>query len=123
MDRNNITGTIVDAAVKIHRELGPGLLESVYETCLTYELSRRGLSVQRQVPIPVTYRDMVFNEGFRADLIVNNSVIVELKSQESVKSVHKTQVITYLKLSKLKLGLLLNFGEALMKNGITRVVC
>jgi len=119
---NDIATQIVDAAFHIHKELGPGLLESVYEVILADELRNRGLHVERQVSMPVVYKDREFDEGFRADLIVNGQVVVELKSIERVKDVHKKQLLTYLKLSGLKLGLLINFGEALIKNGITRVV-
>jgi len=119
---NDIAAQIVDAAFHIHKELGTGLLESVYEVILADELRNRGLHVGRQVSMPVVYKDREFDEGFRADLIVNGQVVVELKSVERVKDVHKKQLLTYLKLSGLKLGLLVNFGEALIKNGITRVV-
>jgi GxxExxY protein len=106
----------------VHRELGPGLLESVYEVVLTYELEQRGLSVRRQMPIPIQYKNMIFDEAFRADIVVDEKVIVELKSVERVSDAHKKQVQTYLRLRGCKLGFLLNFGEALMKRGITRVV-
>jgi GxxExxY protein len=122
MTENEIAKIIVDAALQIHRETGPGLLESVYEIILADELERRGLDVKRQIAIPVVFKGRTLDEGFRADLVVNNIVIVELKSVESVKDVHKKQLLTYLKLSGMKLGLLVNFGEALIKNGITRVV-
>ena len=122
MSENEIAGSIVDAALQIHKETGPELLESVYEIVLADELERRGLSVQRQISIPITYRGRVLDDGFRADLIVDDKVIVELKSVERVKGVHKKQLLTYLKLSGKKLGLLINFGEALIKHGITRVV-
>ena len=122
MDFDEITGTVVDAAISIHKEFGPGLLETVYEAVLCSELQRRGLQVKRQVPVPVRYRDLKFDEGFRADAIVEDKVILELESVEKVSVVHKKQLLTYLKLSGLKLGLLLNFGEALMRQGITRIV-
>jgi GxxExxY protein len=120
MDENQIAHEIVDAAVLIHRELGPGLLESVYEAVLAYELQQRGLTVQRQVPVPIEYMGHRFDEGFRADIIVNNLVIVELKSVSELTAAHRKQIQTYVKLRKLRLGLLLNFGAALMKNGIVR---
>ena len=113
---------VVDAAYRVHSTLGPGLLESVYEVVLAYELEQRGLYVKRQVPIPIRYKDMTFDEAFRADLMVEEKLIVELKSVEQVSEAHKKQVQTYLRLTGCKLGLLLNFGEALMKRGITRVV-
>jgi GxxExxY protein len=122
MDENDIGRIVVDAAIRIHRELGPGLLESVYEVVLARELANRGLHTERQVPIPIVYKGMKFEEGFRADIIVEGKVILELKSAESVNNAHKKQVLTYLKLTGMKLGFLLNFGEAVMKNGITRTV-
>ncbi len=122
MSENEIATIIVDASYKIHTGLGPGLLESVYERVLVYELRKRGLTVRVQVPISFHYEGITFDEGFRADLIVNELVIVELKSLEQTAPVHKKQTLTYLKLTGLKLGLLLNFGQSLMKDGITRVV-
>jgi GxxExxY protein len=122
MNENEIAAQVVDAAFHIHMELGPGLLESVYEIVLADELKRRGFQVERQKPIPVVYKGREFDEGFRADLIVNGSVIIELKSVQAVSDVHKKQLLTYLKLADKKLGLLINFGELLIKNGITRVV-
>ena len=113
---------IVDAAVAVHRELGPGLLESVYEVILAYELKKRGLSVDRQVSIPIEYHGIKFDEGFRVDILVENKVIIELKSVESVNKAHKKQVLTYLRLTGHKLGYLLNFGEAFMKDGISRII-
>ena len=121
MTENEIAAQIVDAAFKIHTKLGPGLLESVYEVILAHELQKRGLQVKRQVPIPIIYDEIRFDEGFRADLIVEDKVIVELKSVETVAPVHKKQVLTHLRLMNLKLGLLINFGDELIKNGITRV--
>jgi len=112
----------VAAAVLVHRELGPGLLEIVYEAALAYELTQRGMSIQRQVLVPVVYRGIRFDEGFRADLIVENKVVVELKSVERASPAHRKQIQTYLRLAGCKLGYLLNFGEALMKSGITRAV-
>ena len=106
----------------VHRELGPGLLESVYELILAYEIEQRGVRVGRQVPISIRYRAMTFDAAFRADLILEEKVIVELKSVEQITEAHKKQLQTYLRLSGCKLGLLLNFGEALMKRGILRVV-
>ena len=107
---------------KIHVRLGPGLLESVYEPVLAYELKKRGLSFVRQVPVPIIYDQLVFEEGFRADLIVEDRVILELKSLENILPVHKKQLLTYLRLKDCRLGLLINFGEALMKDGIFRIV-
>jgi len=122
MDINEISGVIVDAALRIHKELGPGLLESVYEIVLADELSRKGLLVRRQVPIPIRFEGREFEEGFRADLLVEEAVIVELKSIEQLARVHKKQVLTYLKLGNIKLGLLINFGGELLKGNIERLV-
>jgi GxxExxY protein len=122
MNENSIGKIVVDSAISIHRELGPGLLESVYEVILADELSNRGLIVERQVPIPITFRGYQFEEGFKADIIINQMVILELKSLEKVNNAHKKQLLTYLKLTGMKLGFLINFGEALMKNGIKRIV-
>lgn len=122
MNENEIAKVIVDAALSVHRTLGPGLLESVYEAALAFELRDRGLRVQRQVPIPVQYRNVIFDEGFRADLVVEAKVIVELKSVERVAAVHPKQLLTYLRLADLRLGLLINFNVELLKNGMKRVV-
>ena len=122
MTENEIGKVIVDSAVSLHKELGPGLLESVYEVVMAYELQQRGLRVTRQVPVSIRYKGMTFDAAFRADLVVENKVIVELKSVEQISEAHKKQVQTYLRLTGCKLGFLLNFGEALMKRGITRVV-
>ena len=122
MHPNEIGTIIVDCAVKLHKNLGPGLLESVYEVVLAKQLQLTGLTVDRQVSIPIIYEGISFDEGFRADLIVNQSVIIELKSVETVHPVHKKQLLTYLKLTGHKLGYLLNFGDELMKNGITRII-
>jgi GxxExxY protein len=122
MTENEIAKIIVDAAFQIHTELGPGLLESVYEAVLAAVLRRRGLRVERQVPVPIQFEELAFDEGFRADLIVEDKVIVELKSVEHTLPVHRKQVITYLRLADKRLGLLVNFGEALIKDGITRLV-
>jgi GxxExxY protein len=122
VNENEIGTIVVDCAIKMHRRLGPGLLESVYEAVLAYELKRRGLSIERQAPIPIVYDDIRFEEGFRADLIVNGKVILELKSVERVTNAHKKQLLTYLRLTGMKVGYLLNFGEALMKDGITRTI-
>ena len=121
MNENEIARLVVDAAVKVHSKLGPGLLESVYETVLAKELSGRGLMVMRQVPIPIQYEDLDFDEGFRADIIVEGKVILELKSVEQIAKVHYKQLFTYLKLADKRLGLLLNFGADLMKEGIKRI--
>lgn len=122
MTENEIGTIVVDSAIAVHRELGPGLLETVYEVVLAQELKERSLKVDRQVPVAIDYKEVTFDEGFRADIIVEGKVILELKSVERVTAVHKKQVQTYLRLTGCKLGYLLNFGEALMKNGITRCV-
>jgi len=122
MTENEISKKVVDAAFKIHTKLGPGLLESVYEIVLAYELKQRGLKVVRQMPVSISYEDIQFEEGFRADLVVEDKVIVELKSVEIIAPVHKKQVLTYLRLTNLKLGLLINFGDELIKTGISRIV-
>jgi len=119
---NEIGMIVVDCAVKLHMELGPGLLESVYEVLLTHRLKARGLTVERQVHIPIKYDGIQFDEGFRADLIVEGKVLLELKSTEQTQKVYKKQVLTYLKLTGIKLGYLLNFGESLMKDGISRIL-
>jgi GxxExxY protein len=122
MSENEIATIVVDACYKIHTLLGPGLFESVYVRVLEYELKQRGLQVRREVPISVRYEGVEFDEGFRADLIVEELVILELKSIENNAPVHKKQLLTYLKLTGLKLGLLINFGMPLIKDGIIRLV-
>ena len=122
MHENEIGTIIIDCAIHLHQDLGPGLLETVYEVTLAAKLRKRGLSVERQVPISIEYEGQKFDEGFRADLIVAGKVIVELKSIEKLHPAHKKQVLTYLRLTSMKLGYVLNFGEALMKDGITRIV-
>jgi GxxExxY protein len=122
MKENEIGSIIVDSAVELHRNLGPGLLETVYEVTLARALERRGLAVQRQVAVPIEYDGETFSEGFRADLIVGDLVTVELKSIERVGPARKKQLLTYLRLTGLKLGYLLNFGVALMRDGITRTI-
>lgn len=122
MTENETAAVIVDASYKVHTTLGPGLLESVYEAVLAYELERRGVKVSRQQSMPVIYESVRLEEGYRADLVVNEKVIVELKSVENIAPVHKKQLLTYLRMSDTKLGLLVNFGTHLIKDGITRVV-
>ena len=122
MSENEIASIVVNTAFRIHSQLGPGLFESVYEEIMYYELSRQHLNVERQKAIPVVWNNERIEVGFRADLVVNNSVIIELKSIEKIAPVHNKQLMTYLKLSGLKLGLLINFNEELIKKGITRVV-
>jgi len=122
LKENEIAKLVVDAAYHVHTKLGPGLLESVYEVVLAHEIEKRGLAIKRQVSIPIQYDELVFDEGFRADIVVEHSVILELKSVEAVASVHKKQLLTYLKLADKRLGLLLNFGAPLIKKGIFRIV-
>jgi GxxExxY protein len=122
MTENEIAKQVVDAAYHIHKQLGPGLLESVYEVILAHELKKRGLKTARQVAIPIIYDSLTFEEGFRADIIVEDKVILELKSVESISRVHKKQLLTYLRLADKRLGLLINFGEELIRDGISRVV-
>jgi GxxExxY protein len=120
-DLNAISGQIVDAAIAVHSELGPGLLESVYEIALAYELRQRGFDVERQIPVPVQYRGIRFDEGYQLDLVVNALVIVEVKSIEAVTAIHRKQILTYLRLTNRPLGLILNFNVNLMKDGISRI--
>ena len=122
MTENEISAIVVDTCFKIHSKLGAGLFESVYEEILFYELNKRELRVERQRNIPVFWDELKMDVGFRADLIVNDKVIIEVKSIETINPVHKKQLLTYLKITGFKLGLLINFNEALIKNGITRIV-
>jgi GxxExxY protein len=123
MEINNITGIIIEECIKIHKDLGPGLFESVYEEVLFYRLAtKRNLQVKRQVPIAVIYEEVTLELGFRADLIVSDEVIVEIKSIETLAAVHHKQLLTYLKLTALKVGLLINFNELLLKDGLKRIV-
>ena len=119
---NELSKEIIGAAIEVHKALGPGLLESVYEVVLAEELKTLGLAVERQKPIPIRYKQLVFDEGFRADIIVENLLIIELKSVESLHRVHAKQVLTYLKLLDFRLGFLINFGAELIRDGITRLV-
>ncbi len=122
LHENEISGIVIDAAMQIHKRLGPGLLESVYEVILAYELRKRGLHCERQVPVPIVYDSIRFDEGFRIDLMVEEKVVVELKSIEQLTATHRKIVLTYLKLTDKRLGLLINFGSELLKDGITRLV-
>jgi len=122
MNENDLSAVIVDCCLKIHNKLGPGLLESVYEEILCYELLESDLSFTRQTVIPVYYNELILDQGFRADIIVEQKIIIEIKSIEQVAPVHKKQLLTYLKLTGLKLGLLVNFNEVLIRDGITRIV-
>jgi iron complex transport system substrate-binding protein len=119
---DDITGVIVDAAVKLHKALGPGLLESVYELVLTRDLQRRGLNVERQKPVSFQYDGMKFDDAFRVDILVESAVVIEIKSVERLAAVHGKQVLTYLRLMNLPVGLLMNFGAPILKEGLQRIV-
>jgi GxxExxY protein len=118
---DRITGSIIGAAIEVHRALGPGLLESAYEACLSYELLERGLGVERQRPTPVTYRGVQIDVGYRMDLLVEELVVVELKAVDRLLPIHKAQLLSYLKLADLRLGLLINFNVKVLKDGIRRM--
>ncbi|MRX40955.1 GxxExxY protein [Flavobacterium sp. LC2016-23] len=122
MTENEIAAIVVDVCYGIHVKLGPGLLESVYEAILNYELTQRGLHIERQKPLPVNWSGIKLDIGFRADLIVENKVLLEIKSMEQISEIHGKQVLTYLKITKMKLGLLINFNVPIIKLGIKRVV-
>ena len=122
MTENEIAKVVVDTAFKIHSRLGPGLLESAYQAIMVYELQNRGLKIEAEVPMPIQYDGIALDVGYRADILVEELVIIELKSVEKAALVHKKQLLTYLRLADLRLGLLINFGAPLIKNGITRVV-
>lgn len=119
---NEMSGELVDSAICVHKAVGPGLLESVYEACLVYELRQRGIGVRSQVPVPVQYRGRNLEKGFRLDLLIEEKIIVEIKSVSMIMPIHRAQLLTYLRLSHKTLGLLLNFNVLLMKNGIERFV-
>jgi len=121
MNINDISGAVVDAAMRVHTELGPGLLESTYEACLIHELRSRDYSVQNQLTLPVKYRDTQIDTGYRIDLLVENEVIVELKAVDKLLPIHEAQLLTYLKLSYKKIGLLINFNSPRLKYGIKRL--
>ncbi len=122
MTENEIATVVVDSAYKVHVGLGPGLLESIYEVTLCHELKKRGLTTVRQLPVPIVYDGLHFDEGFRADVLVQDKVLLELKSVENVLPVHKKQTLTYIRLMDKRLGLMMNFGAARMKDGIWRIV-
>ena len=122
MELEHVTGAVIDESIGIHRRLGPGVFESVYETVLATLLERRGLHVERQRPVSFTFDDLRFDQGFRIDLLVERSVIVEVKSLDRLAAVHRKQLLTYLRLTNLRVGLLLNFGAETMKDGIVRVM-
>ena len=122
MDINELTGEIISAAIKVHKVMGPGLFESVYEEVLAYELTKRGFKAERQVDVPVYYEDVKMGTGFRADIFVNDEVIVEVKSVEKIVPLNKKQILNYIRLTGLEVGLLINFNEELLKDGLTRLI-
>lgn len=122
MNINELSSKVIGAAIEVHKALGPGLLESVYEEGFCHELSLRNIKYERQKPLPVVYKDKKLDCGYRLDVVVENSIIVELKSCDKIQSIHKAQLLTYLKLAKISLGLLFNFNTILMKDGIIRIV-
>lgn len=122
MSENEISSKIIGAAINVHKELGPGLLESTYETCLAYELKELGLKVDRQLALPVIYKDVKLEAGYRIDLLVENKVIIEIKSVDALVDIHTAQILTYLKLKDLKLGLLINFNTVKVVDGLKRIV-
>jgi GxxExxY protein len=122
MTINEVTEIIIGAAIEVHRELGPGMLESVYEACLAYELARRGRRAIRQVRLPIKYKGLEINEGYRLDILVDDMVIVEVKAAQALTPIHQAQLLSYLKLSGKRVGLLLNFHETSLKRGIRRFV-
>lgn len=122
MTENEIARIVFQKGLDVHREIGPGLLESAYEECLEYELRQSGLIVERQKPISIKYKNQIMNKGFMADIVVNNQLLLELKSVNSIDPIHVAQTLTYLKLADLRLGLLINFNVELFKNGVRRVV-
>ena len=119
---NKITETIISGAINVHRTLGPGLLESAYEACMVYELAQAGLKVEQQKPLPIVYREVKLECGYRLDLMIENEVIIEIKSIEKLMPIHQAQLLSYLKLSECKVGLLINFNVKVLKDGIKRVV-
>ena len=122
MNENEISKVIIGCAIEVHKQLGPGLLESAYQECLYYELIQAGLHVQKEKPMPIVYKEVKLDHGYRIDLLVENKVVVEIKTVEELNDVHTAQVLTYLKLGNYKLGLLLNFNVSLLKEGIKRII-
>ncbi len=122
MTENEISKIIIGAAIEVHKHLGPGLLESTYQECLMYELKTVGLKVEKEKSLPIIYKDIKINRGYRIDLLVEDKVVIELKTVEELINVHEAQILTYLKLGNYKLGLLINFNEVLLKNGLHRYV-
>ncbi|HOR40606.1 MAG: GxxExxY protein [Bacteroidales bacterium] len=122
MEFDSITKEIIGSAIEVHRQLGPGLLESAYEECLVYELQQRGYKVERQKPVPVVYKDIKLDYGYRIDILVEDKILLELKSVDALAPVHEAQLLTYMKFSAIKIGLLINFNVTVLKNGIKRYV-
>ena len=122
MSENEISSKIIGAAIEVHKQLGPGLLESTYETCLAYELKQMGLDVKQQQALPVVYKEVKLDAGYRIDLLIENKVIIEIKSVEALADIHTAQLLTYLKLKDLKLGLLINFNSVRVVTGLNRIV-
>jgi GxxExxY protein len=122
MELNNLTREIIGGAIEVHKHLGPGMLESAYEECLSYELKSRGLSIERQKPVPVVYKEVRLECGYRIDILVNDMVIVELKSVDALARIHEAQILTYMRFAKKNIGLLMNFNITVLKNGIKRYV-
>lgn len=122
MTENELSSIIIGCAIEVHKQLGPGLLESAYQECLFYELMNKGLKVTKEKPMPIIYKDVKLDHGYRIDLLVNDSVVIEIKSVEFLTDVHTSQLLTYLRLGNYKLGLLLNFHVTTLKNGIKRVI-
>lgn len=122
MTENEISKIIIGCAIEVHKTLGPGLLESAYQECLCYELKKKGLKIQKEKALPVIYKDIKLDQGYRIDILVENKVVIELKTVEFFTDVHSAQILTYLKLGEYKLGLLINFHVSLLKNGIKRFV-
>jgi len=120
MELNEITGIIIGCAIEVHKSLGPGLLESAYEECLAYELTKKGLIIKRQQPTPVVYKEIKLECGYRIDILVENAVVIELKVVDSINPVHEAQILTYMKFADKKLGLLINFNVTILKDGIKR---
>lgn len=122
MDENEISQLVIGAAINVHKDLGPGLLESSYQECLVYEIEQLGLNVKTQVPLPLIYKEINLGIGYRIDILIENKVIIEVKAVDALTEIHSAQLLTYLKLSKIKLGLLINFNSVLVTNGIKRLV-
>lgn len=122
LDENELSNKILGCAIEVHKQLGPGLLESAYQECLYYELQQAGLNVQKEKPMPIVYKEVKLDHGYRIDLLVNNKVVIEIKTVDEFTDVHVAQVLTYLRLGNYKLGLLLNFQVTTLKNGIRRVI-